>query len=185
MPSSCSPQVRERRASPHTEEVHPAGRSNRQGSGRGLQYSTLRAASSAAAAMAKRGAQLLRQLQFRYCDWGGSSKGIREYLKDQLPTFVSANPDVSIKQLVVRNKHPVVQATYVDSPRPVTRSVCVKNMATQEVQKHVWWLRNALPRSSRNRIIRGRHHSQHISIQGSWTVSVSAMLRSQTIGRTI
>ncbi|KAH0084736.1 hypothetical protein KCU66_g19039, partial [Aureobasidium melanogenum] len=37
-----------------------------------------------------------KRLDFHYCDWAGSSKGMNAFLKHDLPAFARANPQVEI-----------------------------------------------------------------------------------------
>ena len=46
--------------------------------------------------MAIRGVVQLKQLSVRYCDYGGSSRGAREYIRERLIEWATSNPEVAV-----------------------------------------------------------------------------------------
>ena len=61
--------------------------------------------------MARRGVWELRQLLLRYSLDGGSSRGVREYVENDLISFAKKNPQISI-QTELKSGHPAVFANY-------------------------------------------------------------------------
>jgi len=62
--------------------------------------------------MAVRGVYQLKEVLFRYCDIGGSSRGIREYIQTTLIPFSESNPQINFKVAIKRNRHPCITASY-------------------------------------------------------------------------
>jgi len=46
--------------------------------------------------MARFGVWQLKKLEVQFCGWGGSSKGVREFIKDTLPAFQQNNPQLEV-----------------------------------------------------------------------------------------
>ena len=65
--------------------------------------------------MSVRGVRQLKRLQLYFCDWGGSSEGVRDaLLSEDLVDFVKKNAHLEMEATMRRNKHPYVSATYIN-----------------------------------------------------------------------
>lgn len=65
--------------------------------------------------MVSRGVPQLKNIRLYFCDFGGSSLGVRQALASQeFATFVEANPHLNFEILMRRNHHPVVSSTYIN-----------------------------------------------------------------------
>ncbi|KAF0931521.1 hypothetical protein E2562_004631 [Oryza meyeriana var. granulata] len=62
--------------------------------------------------MALRGVWQLQKLVVNYCDWGGSSRGIRAFMEAQLPAFKEKNPHLEVVTELVRGQHPNLKGIY-------------------------------------------------------------------------
>jgi large subunit ribosomal protein L43 len=69
--------------------------------------------------MATRGVPQLQRIMIRYCDWGGSSSGMRDFIGRELVGFARTVPQCEIVTEVRRNRHPMIKADYCES-----NSVC-------------------------------------------------------------
>ena len=58
------------------------------------------------------GVRQLTTLIIRYCEFGGSSKGIRMFLHNGLAQFQQENPDLKVKIEKVNGKHPILRGDY-------------------------------------------------------------------------
>lgn len=90
--------------------------------------------------MATRGVFQCKRLTLRYCEHGGSSRAVREYLASgRLLEWATERPSVEIKVRVANGKHPNLEASYLTKAvsnktamngiqsRPVSHQVCLKS----------------------------------------------------------
>lgn len=119
--------------------------------------------------MAKSGIWQLSKLSLSYCDFGGSSRGAREFLRAVLPTFAQENPQINVVNTMRRGRHPHLRAEYVNESK---RVVGVKNLSAEEILQHSLWLRGSAGRKTAHRV-KKRHISDQLSIQGNWAPSTS------------
>lgn len=81
--------------------------------------------------MASRGIFQLKNITFLFCDWGGSSKGAREFLEsDILKEFMSKNPQISFDFFMKRGSHPFIQAHYINGYR---KDCSLRNAESEEI----------------------------------------------------
>ncbi|XP_044348094.1 uncharacterized protein [Triticum aestivum] len=62
--------------------------------------------------MALRGVWQLQKLVVNFCDWGGSSKGIRAFMESHLPAIKEKNPQLEVVTQLVRGQHPNLKGIY-------------------------------------------------------------------------
>jgi len=79
-------------------------------------------------------------LDFHYCDWAGSSRGMNGFIKSLLPKFAAANPQVEFAVSPRPGKHPVIIGHYINGG---TKPVCVRNLSPYEILKKTELLRDA------------------------------------------
>lgn len=75
----------------------------------------------------------LKTLNLSFCDWGGSSKGVREFLKkDQFYELFDKPENNSIKFNfnIQRNKHPIV---YVEYHSGYKKYISLRNLTLDNV----------------------------------------------------
>ena len=78
--------------------------------------------------MATRGVTQLQKLTLKYCEHGGSSRAMREYIGNgQLAAWAARHPETDIEVMVRNGHHPNVQADYISGG--VMHQVSVKNYA--------------------------------------------------------
>ena len=93
--------------------------------------------------MSLRGVRQLKELIIRYSDYDGSSKGIREWMRLNLITFASNNPEINIKAEKKRCCHPILYGNYMNGNM---KQVCIKNLEPDEITEYVLFLRNQIGR---------------------------------------
>ena len=65
--------------------------------------------------MVSRGTNQLKYMRLYFCDFGGSSLGVREFLKSEsLKSFVSTNPHIQLDVFLRRGRHPYLSSTYIN-----------------------------------------------------------------------
>jgi hypothetical protein len=93
--------------------------------------------------MATRGVFQCQKLTLRYCEYGGSSRAVRDYLSSgRLVDWATSRPSVEIKVKVQNGKHPIVTGDYVTKAvsnksiggnmtgkqsKPVIHQICLKS----------------------------------------------------------
>eukprot|EP01026_Neomeris_dumetosa_P067586 TRINITY_DN65924_c0_g1_i2.p4 TRINITY_DN65924_c0_g1~~TRINITY_DN65924_c0_g1_i2.p4 ORF type:complete len:161 (-),score=8.08 TRINITY_DN65924_c0_g1_i2:439-861(-) len=114
--------------------------------------------------MSLRGVYQVTRISFIYCDWGGSSRGLRQFIEENLPLLKYKRPWIKFDTQVRRNKHPLLTATYKSGR---FRYVSVKNCTPQEIGQFAYYLVNNPGISMRKNVDRFR--TKRPSIQGQWT----------------
>ncbi|GAB7347119.1 hypothetical protein MBLNU459_g3243t1 [Dothideomycetes sp. NU459] len=81
-----------------------------------------------------------KRLDFHYCDWAGSSKGMNAFLKHTLPAFAQQNPQIEITVSPRPRKHPVIKGHFINGKE---KAICVRNLEKEQVLEKAVLLRNA------------------------------------------
>jgi large subunit ribosomal protein L43 len=119
--------------------------------------------------MATRGVFQLSKLSLHYCEVGGSSRAMREYLGNgQLTAWASAHPHVAIEVKRRNGHHPYVHADYLTSSKKTLHQVSVKNYESwDQVEQVLEMLSNRSGRKITK--ITKPVLTDTPSIQGVWT----------------
>lgn len=65
--------------------------------------------------MVSRGVPQLKNIRLYFCDWGGSSKGVRSVLQsEKMSEFFKENPHLKLEVYMKRNYHPYMASTYIN-----------------------------------------------------------------------
>ncbi|KAL3838177.1 hypothetical protein ACJIZ3_022768 [Penstemon smallii] len=107
--------------------------------------------------MSLRGVWQLQKLVVSFCNWGGSSRGIRAFMESHLPAFKETNPQLEV-------------VTELNRENKNERVVCVKNLTPEEVLLCAIRLRNAQGRKVVK--LKTRHVTKNPSVQGTWTTDL-------------
>ena len=116
--------------------------------------------------MVSRGVHQLKNIRLYFCDFGGSSSGVREFLKsEQLAQFVSANEHLNLEVYLRRGQHPYMSSTYVNG---YVKDQPLRNLHEEDVKDQFVKFNSALGRMAL------KHNSVKVmsskkSIQGEWT----------------
>ncbi|KAK5079018.1 39S ribosomal protein L51, mitochondrial [Lithohypha guttulata] len=114
-----------------------------------------------------------KRLDFHYCDWAGSSRGMNNFLASStqpnktsaLLSLTSRYPSTEFRISPRPNKHPILKAYYINGN---SKAVCVRNLEpAQIVQKAELLLQNS---GTKNKKIRGRNVlSSNENVRGMWS----------------
>eukprot|EP00761_Pharyngomonas_kirbyi_P006215 gb/GECH01006221.1/.p1 GENE.gb/GECH01006221.1/~~gb/GECH01006221.1/.p1 ORF type:complete len:132 (+),score=21.36 gb/GECH01006221.1/:1-396(+) len=113
--------------------------------------------------MSQLGQRMLKRLWIRYCDHGGSSTGIREFMKDYLPDYAKKHPELDIVVFLGRGKHPNLRGEYVHGKE---HTHCVKNLSPPAILEKCEFLRSQSGHKARKWGAAKR--TKRPSIQGPW-----------------
>ncbi|KAH8672525.1 mitochondrial ribosomal protein-like protein subunit L51 [Tricladium varicosporioides] len=81
-----------------------------------------------------------KRLDFHYCDWAGSSKGMNIFLRTTLQSFARANPQIEISVSPRPRKHPVIIGHYINGRE---KAICVRNLEKDQILRKAELLRDA------------------------------------------
>jgi large subunit ribosomal protein L43 len=81
--------------------------------------------------MVSRGVHQLKNIRLYFCDFGGSSMGVRDFLKsEELVQFLEKNDHVKFEVYMRRNHHPYISSTYING---YVKDQPLRNMKDEEV----------------------------------------------------
>lgn len=81
--------------------------------------------------MSNRGFLQLQKIKLAFCDWGGSSKGVRSFFsEDEFYNFVNDNPTISFDFNIRRGRHPFIRAIYANG---WVKDLPLRNLNGQEI----------------------------------------------------
>lgn len=76
--------------------------------------------------MATRGVVQLQKLTLKYCEYGGSSRAIRDFIANgRLVAWATLHPDTAVEVKVRNGHHPLVEGAYIS--QAVDHQISVKN----------------------------------------------------------
>ncbi|CAG9315858.1 unnamed protein product [Blepharisma stoltei] len=115
--------------------------------------------------MCNRGVFQLRLVKLQFCDWGGSSQGVRDLFKTQLvEDWIDRNPGMTFEAYMRRSRHPYIYTQYING---WTRTLSIRNMKPEEIMDVLEQARNQIGhhayKHAGNKVI-----STNTSIQGPW-----------------
>ncbi|KAL2362327.1 hypothetical protein RJZ56_004747 [Blastomyces dermatitidis] len=124
-----------------------------------------------------------KRLDFHYCDWAGSSRGMKQklgasrvrslrspfhppsaFLKYTLPSFAAANPQIEIRVSPRPKKHPVIKGHYINGRE---KAVCVRNLEKEQILAKALLLKEASGEKLRR--VRKPVSSLNESVRGIWS----------------
>ena len=117
--------------------------------------------------MATRGVFQLQKLRLFYCEHGGSSRAVRDYLASgKIVDWARDHPHVELQVRLRNGKHPYVEAEY--KTQAAAHQICVKNYESpREIEQTLDKLHNRSGRKIKR--LKKPVYSATPSIQGIWT----------------
>ncbi|KAG4065281.1 hypothetical protein HA402_012723 [Bradysia odoriphaga] len=107
----------------------------------------------------------LQRITLKFCKNHGASKGMRDFLENNLIDFAKNNPGVVVYVKPRRHRGPVMVAEYLNGER---HWLNCHNHSNEEIIKWIDLLRGQNANSSAVRL-RKMWHTEKPSIQGPWT----------------
>ena len=105
-------------------------------------------------------------MRLRFCDFGGSSTGVREALKpEELARFMEGNEHLTLEITMRRNFHPYMSSTYING---FVKDQPLRNMTCKEV---IEWFQKVNREFGRMALKHGGDKNltnEKPSIQGKW-----------------
>ncbi|XP_031555732.1 39S ribosomal protein L43, mitochondrial-like [Actinia tenebrosa] len=106
----------------------------------------------------------LQRVTLNYCRAGGSSRGLRDFIDQNVVSFAKSNPQVAVYVRERNGKHPRIVANYLNGNSKI---IDIKNMEIEDIRK---WLERLRGESGvKIEKIRKPWHTDNPSIQGTWT----------------
>eukprot|EP00934_Nitzschia_sp_Nitz4_P007171 Nitzschia sp. Nitz4//scaffold215_size37433//9141//9572//NITZ4_007747-RA/size37433-processed-gene-0.47-mRNA-1//-1//CDS//3329542139//7161//frame0 len=133
--------------------------------------------------MATRGITQCQKLTIFYCEHGGSSQAVRDFLKSpNLMSWAMDRPNVAIQVRVRNGKHPYVKAEYLSgvnshkTQEPYIHQICLKSNKARspDVQGALDQLYNRSGRKITK--LTQPVYTQTPSVQGVWTPALNLHL---------
>ncbi|MCJ1372057.1 39S ribosomal protein L51, mitochondrial [Loxospora ochrophaea] len=107
-----------------------------------------------------------KRLDFHYCDWAGSSRGMNDFLTHLLRPFAASYPAIEIHISPRPHHHPVIKGHYINGRH---KAICVRNLTKEQILQKVELLRDAngekLKRVKGGRVV----ESGNEGIRGIWS----------------
>lgn len=107
----------------------------------------------------------LQRVTLKFCKSHGSSKGIREFLENDLIDFAKQNSGTVVYVKPRRHRVPVICAEYLNGEK---QWMCVSNYDREDIVKWMELLRTQFHDGTKLRL-RKYWHTEYPSIQGPWT----------------
>ncbi|RDD40547.1 39S ribosomal protein L43, mitochondrial [Trichoplax sp. H2] len=106
----------------------------------------------------------LQRITLRYCNKGGSSRGLREFINSNAVDFAQKNPQVVVYVRPRPYRHPSIIAEFLNGKH---KAISVKNLSRAEINNKVEQLRNSSGITRKK--MKRWWHTDSPSIQGVWT----------------
>ncbi|KAG4306050.1 hypothetical protein PORY_000038 [Pneumocystis oryctolagi] len=105
-----------------------------------------------------------KKIQFCYCDWAGSSRGMILFLRHMFSKFAQSHP--YIEMIVSRRpgKHPILRGVYINGREKV---ICVRNLDPQQILKKAELLKNSS--GAKLKKVKWPVSSMNTSVRGIWS----------------
>jgi large subunit ribosomal protein L43 len=130
--------------------------------------------------MATRGVFQLQKLTLFYCEHGGSSQAVRDFLASgKLIQWAQNRPHLEVQVRVRNGKHPYVKGDYLTSPNRNTHQICMKSneAGAPDIQQVLNQIYNRSGRKTKK--FTKPIYTDTPSIQGVWTPSLNLHLTSK------
>mmetsp|Transcript_41596 Transcript_41596/g.58003 ORF Transcript_41596/g.58003 Transcript_41596/m.58003 type:complete len:180 (-) Transcript_41596:24-563(-) len=138
--------------------------------------------------MSRGGVPTLKALTFIYSRIGGSSVGVREFVKEGLPKWEEKHSHINVSTRPIGNTHPFIKASYTRphlnrKGKPLQWVWPLRNKTSQETEEIVERLRQQHGSGHRDRT--QRKYTKVASLQGFWNPLLPLDSRQQVTKRMV
>ena len=96
--------------------------------------------------MVSRGIHQLKNVRLYFCDFGGSSEGVRRALgSETMANFIDKNDHLSMEVYLRRGQHPYISATYING---YVKDVPLRNTSAEETMYYLGLVNSQFGRRS-------------------------------------
>ncbi|AWU74949.1 hypothetical protein CAS74_003310 [Pichia kudriavzevii] len=115
-----------------------------------------------------------KRITLQYCNFGGSSEGMRDFLRQRLPKFAARHPEIEFRVVEKPGKHPIVKGEYSTPNANVNnyendtfKQICVRKWNIDVIENKLKLLVN----SSGKKLSKPKHTvvSSNPSVRGIWS----------------
>ncbi|KAG5513692.1 hypothetical protein PMAC_000730 [Pneumocystis sp. 'macacae'] len=106
-----------------------------------------------------------KKIQFCYCNWAGSSRGMNLFLRNILPKFAQDHPYIEMVVSRRPGKHPILREKHIVNGRE--KVICVRNLDPLQILKKAELLKNSS--GAKLKKIKWPVFSMNTSIRGIWS----------------
>ncbi|KAF2744950.1 hypothetical protein M011DRAFT_407461 [Sporormia fimetaria CBS 119925] len=105
-----------------------------------------------------------KRMDFHYCDFGGSSRGMKDFIQTALPRFASKYPQIEFTVSPRPGQHPAIVGHFINGKQ---REVSVRKLDNRQILEKVKELRDA----SGEKLVRSNKPvtSTNESVRGIWS----------------
>lgn len=104
-----------------------------------------------------------RRIVLQFDKTGGSSQGLRDFLKLRLDKYAESNPKIEFR-VVQKAGHPVIKGEYINGRE---KAICIRNLNIDNVQNKLNLLRESSGEQLRKR--NSKVESVNTSVRGVWS----------------
>lgn len=105
-----------------------------------------------------------KRIELQYCNWGGSSQGMRDFISNRLSKFASSHPQIEFN-VIKKRGHPVVKGHYSENNN--IKPICVRNLNVDNVENALKKVINSSGRKLKNP--KQNVESLNESVRGIWS----------------
>ncbi|CCH61719.1 hypothetical protein TBLA_0F01770 [Henningerozyma blattae CBS 6284] len=111
------------------------------------------------------------KLVLQYCNWGGSSQGMRDFLTSKrLDKLATTMPNIQF-EVLRKSGHPTIRAKYIQGQAhpQIDKVVCVRNLNIDQVENKMKLLLASSGDVLRKRVKNHNVESLNSSVRGVWS----------------
>ncbi|KAL6942016.1 hypothetical protein ACO0QE_003180 [Hanseniaspora vineae] len=108
-----------------------------------------------------------RKITIQYCNWGGSSEGIRQYLKSgQINKLLENNKHIEFEIVNKNGTHPVITGHYANQR---IKPICIRNLTGSRIEEKLNVIKSSSGSKLRNVAKNKNVQSNSESVRGIWS----------------